>query len=668
MRAQRGFANVNLLLAAGGMVAAITVATSLTKTVVIHQFNARAKTQTEAALAVSTNALASSATFDDNSVAVLPSVLSASPAPSGGGQLPTSIPPAGRTDGWGTPVGYCVMASNGPQYGVAALVSAGKDKTFQTTCSDAVQGKWTGDDAVRGLNSSVLLKGRTGSITHGKPVATLADLNALQYIAPGEQRTVLDDGTGMPAIYINPTGSAGQWTVVKTQGEAKSSLMEGLVAYWPMDEVHGTVAFDTQGTHDVGLNSAITSGVFSGGRSVSGRNPIPLPEIVSANPDQVTVAFWMDGPTVGNGPMMWAWYQYDLWSQSDAIGFNTAQADIRGITRPAAGKRLLVAVFDKRTNVNDSLAPDERIYIDGVRQTISFGTASRPIASFRAWNATAYIGGWGSESTNYKLSNAFYDDVAVWSRALSDAEVQQLYRSGRSLGELMTTQAGFVQRDSAWQPPAERALVSCKAYHDRGAVADGVYLIDPDSEGPLTAFPVRCDQTVDGGGWTVIQRRYFGTVDFYRPWADYVAGFGSLAGEHWLGLDKINQLAATPKQLRIDLGRYTGERKYAKYGSFALGDAAGAYTLTVSGYSGTAGDAFSMHSGYRFTTYDNDNDAYSSNCASLFKGAWWYSYCHGSNLNGAWLNGPHASYADGVEWYDWTGYNESLTFTEMKVR
>ncbi|KAK7479136.1 hypothetical protein BaRGS_00029654, partial [Batillaria attramentaria] len=32
-------------------------------------------------------------------------------------------------------------------------------------------------------------------------------------------------------------------------------------------------------------------------------------------------------------------------------------------------------------------------------------------------------------------------------------------------------------------------------------------------------------------GWTMIQRRFNGSVDFYRPWSDYVEGFGDLDGE-----------------------------------------------------------------------------------------------------------------------------------------
>jgi len=70
----------------------------------------------------------------------------------------------------------------------------------------------------------------------------------------------------------------------------------------------------------------------------------------------------------------------------------------------------------------------------------------------------------------------------------------------------------------------------------------------------------------------------------------------------------------------------------------------------------------------RFSTKDEDNDQYGVSCAQKYKGAWWYSGCHSSNLNGLYLNGPHSSYADGVNWGAFRGLYYSLKNTEMKVK
>ena len=61
----------------------------------------------------------------------------------------------------------------------------------------------------------------------------------------------------------------------------------------------------------------------------------------------------------------------------------------------------------------------------------------------------------------------------------------------------------------------------------------GVYKIKiPDSG--LDTFDVWCD-FFDDHGWTVIQKRFDGSVDFYVYWSDYKNGFGNIDGEYWLG-------------------------------------------------------------------------------------------------------------------------------------
>ena len=86
-------------------------------------------------------------------------------------------------------------------------------------------------------------------------------------------------------------------------------------------------------------------------------------------------------------------------------------------------------------------------------------------------------------------------------------------------------------------------------------------------------------------------------------------------------------------------------------------------------FSGNSGDSLAYRRGMPFTTRGQDNDNHGGhNCAIKFKGAWWYKECHYSNLNGLYLRGSHSSFADGVNWFHWKGYNYPLKRTEMKIR
>ncbi|XP_068505005.1 angiopoietin-4-like isoform X2 [Syngnathus scovelli] len=115
----------------------------------------------------------------------------------------------------------------------------------------------------------------------------------------------------------------------------------------------------------------------------------------------------------------------------------------------------------------------------------------------------------------------------------------------------------------------------------------GVYTFFSIGSDRLEAY---CNMNLDGGGWTVIQRRKDGSVDFYRGWNDYRKGFGDLAGEHWLGLQNIHALTASGAyQLRIDFTIFNGRNYYALYDDFSVGHEKDGYPLLVSAYSGNAG-------------------------------------------------------------------------------
>ena len=201
---------------------------------------------------------------------------------------------------------------------------------------------------------------------------------------------------------------------------------------------------------------------------------------------------------------------------------------------------------------------------------------------------------------------------------------------------------------------------------DQTILGSGVYRIHLPN---VQAFTAYCDMETDGGGYLVFQRREDGSVDFYRDYAEYVKGFGDQRGEHWLGLELLHRLTSAYKfKLRVDLADWSGLTAYASYSTFRLASAADGYRLIVGSYSGTAGDSMNYHRNMKFSARDVDQDTHENNCATQYRGAWWYSACHSSNLSSVYKRGTVTTYANAVVWYEWKGHHYSLKSTAMKIK
>ncbi|XP_076088837.1 fibrinogen-like protein A [Mytilus galloprovincialis] len=191
----------------------------------------------------------------------------------------------------------------------------------------------------------------------------------------------------------------------------------------------------------------------------------------------------------------------------------------------------------------------------------------------------------------------------------------------------------------------------------------GVFEIYPDVTNKIDVY---CDMDTNGGGWTIVQRRVDSFVDFYRYWSDYRNGFGSVSGNHWLGNDNLHILTTSRNySVRFEVHDFNNDTAYAEYQYFKVNNEASQYRVTFSGYTGTAGNGFESNNGMKFTTRDRDNDLHAYHCGLGQQGAWWYSACGKSSLNGIYK--PEGTIAaKTIYWKLWGP--TTLKATEIKIR
>ncbi|CAG5928674.1 unnamed protein product [Menidia menidia] len=305
----------------------------------------------------------------------------------------------------------------------------------------------------------------------------------------------------------------------------------------------------------------------------------------------------------------------------------------------------------------------------------------------------------------YKRSSSMLDDVLRYEKTII-AQEQQMFELQNLISSNERRMADLKQISIQLQQKCSEACkdsveiqtttgTDCQDIANKGATTSGIYYVKP-LKAP-EPFLVYCEIDSFGRGFTVIQRRRDGSLDFHKDWIQYKNGFGYLSPddttEFWLGNEKMHLLTTgsnIPTVLRIELTDWEGNKKYADYNMFRVGPEIDMYRLSYGYYyGGDAGDAFdgfdfgddpsdkyyTSHNGMQFSTFDKDNDKYDGNCAQQDGSGWWMNRCHAAHLNGKYYQGGKYTEKDageygfdnGIIWVTWHSRWYSLKETTMKL-
>ena len=165
-------------------------------------------------------------------------------------------------------------------------------------------------------------------------------------------------------------------------------------------------------------------------------------------------------------------------------------------------------------------------------------------------------------------------------------EYQKLDESGDSwscklYGIIQTISDYLVSKIGSRLYKAVKQYTDCDTWFRSGFTSSGVYEITINGK----RREAYCQ--MESEGWTVIQKRIDGSVDFNRNWNDYKNGFGNIDGEHWFGNDDIHALTSrqgSTMLLKMSASSFENEQASVTFKDFRIEDEFNNYKL----HSGTA--------------------------------------------------------------------------------
>ena len=244
--------------------------------------------------------------------------------------------------------------------------------------------------------------------------------------APATTARFSADGVyGLSVTVSSVTVGTGTLTVVVNPN---FSVTNGLLAWWKMDETGGATAFDASGN---GRNASLVNAGFSAGylsNAFQGNGTNSRATYAAQDTNQVTVAAWVRAdaqgssqfPRILNAPAYRLFFRFGS-SDVNSVGFSTEDST-NGDFDSGGGSISLGAWFHVVVSYDRSSPANLPVfYLNGARRTTV--TLTLPSGAAPPLAGTGYI---GNRAALDRAWNGLIDDLRIYKRLLSDAEVQAL--------------------------------------------------------------------------------------------------------------------------------------------------------------------------------------------------------------------------------------------------
>jgi hypothetical protein len=242
------------------------------------------------------------------------------------------------------------------------------------------------------------------------------------------------------------------------------ALSDGVVSAWKMDETSGSV-IDSAGSNTGTVTGTPTrngAGLKSG-YTFSGTQFISCGDDSSLKVGHITVNAWIQtNPGAGNYYPIFCHYTYGaspygngIWCEEQYIRFYVHDSSTHALERTGSTNIASASAWHMITCTADGSVI--KIYVDGALETLQEGGTSGSFPYDLAWTTGEIQFRIGYRDADDLYMVGKIDDVTVWDRALSAAEITSLYNSGDGLAYpfgAAATYAGvlYIYNGSIWVP------------------------------------------------------------------------------------------------------------------------------------------------------------------------------------------------------------------------